>query len=64
MHSDVPLKASYRKELNADSNNNPSGVKMIRSVLLECYEKQVLEEQAVVNVEDLYNHVRVKLVEK
>ncbi len=37
---------------------------MIRSALLECDEKQVWEEQTVVNVKALINHVRVKLIDK
>ena len=37
---------------------------MIRSVLLECDEKQVWEEQTVVNVRALISRVRVKLIEK
>ena len=36
---------------------------MIRSVLLECDEKQLWEEETVVNVTALVNRVRVKLIE-
>ena len=37
---------------------------MVRSVLLECDEKQVWEERTVMNVKALVNRVRVKLIEK
>ncbi len=50
--------------MHADLNNKLSWVRMIRSVLLECDEKQVWEEQTVVNVRALISRVRVKLIEK
>ena len=64
LHSDnTLLKAAYRNEINTDLNNKPSCVRMVRSVLLECDEKQVWEERTVMNVKALVNRVRVKLIE-
>ncbi len=64
LHSDIILrKAVYRNEINADLNDKPSWVRMVRSVLLECDKKQVWEGRTVVNVKALINHVRVKLIE-
>ncbi len=58
------LKQLIRNGLNADLNNKPVWVKMIGSVLLQCDEKQIWEEQAIVNVNALVNRVCVKLEEK